>query len=774
MKRLILFTVVITTIALSPLFLTIAGLADGSFACDLAGQIIPFIDETRRMLGSGAPFWSWNTLLGDNFIGAYAYYTVGNPFALACCLFPERFTWAGIILMLYLVNLLNALSARTFFRTLRLDDGKAFVGALMYSLCPFCLANQFYFIFAIGTITLPLFLTLVEKLQSAKRKSFLLLALLSCFTVMANFYCGALNFIITGLYALIGMKYDFLRQRASNTGLVCLAICLGILMAAVLFVPAVASVAGNSRNGIYGFGDNIFGLTVIALKRLALLVTPTFSEGGLNSFSESFCSAHLYVPVTGCSLAALYVVRHPKSPLTWLLAVLMVILLTPLNSIFAFGANNSYIRWGYALDLFIIVASLRLLDEPFALRRRPFVVYTVCAMALVALPFVVDKVYSLPVTDTDIRICVLFVVGIATLWLAVLTSFRLKVLTWCVVGMGTFGYLAFIDSISNLDEAASLDNIYYVSDYMGSKREIGPIVREKDSFERVHLKTIYTNWGLLENLPDIQTFHSAQNKALMDFKKSYTGPASPRFIPSHHLESALSMLSVGWIGLKGDTDLSSTILPAACNRPDFVTADMSFYRNPNFIPMGFTYTEYLPEEEVLPVTDEMLEMITDITAKGHTLSDDLLPDITLRMLSGVVLGADDAAELSDLVTRQTLPAEKLSLDSLAAARKQGAMENFVATTRGFTATAPAASEDRLVFFSIPADPGWSVTIDGTPAKIYRANLGMMALRVPAGRHLIEGKYFTPGLKTGIVISILGWLIFFVVSFVYRRKPKKNF
>ena len=40
---------------------------------DYMTQQIPFIKEGRRMILSGTPFWSWNTFLGANYIGTYAF-----------------------------------------------------------------------------------------------------------------------------------------------------------------------------------------------------------------------------------------------------------------------------------------------------------------------------------------------------------------------------------------------------------------------------------------------------------------------------------------------------------------------------------------------------------------------------------------------------------------------------------------------------------------------------------------------------------------------------
>ncbi len=66
-----------------------------------------------------------------------------------------------------------------------------------------------------------------------------------------------------------------------------------------------------------------------------------------------------------------------------------------------------------------------------------------------------------------------------------------------------------------------------------------------------------------------------------------------------------------------------------------------------------------------------------------------------------------------------------------------AVENFTATRTGFTAETDYDT-DRLVFFSVPYDDGFTAAINGEPAKIEKVDNGLMALRVPGGadrRHL---------------------------------------
>jgi uncharacterized membrane protein YfhO len=53
--------------------------------------------------------------------------------------------------------------------------------------------------------------------------------------------------------------------------------------------------------------------------------------------------------------------------------------------------------------------------------------------------------------------------------------------------------------------------------------------------------------------------------------------------------------------------------------------------------------------------------------------------------------------------------------------------------------------------------GWSVTVDGRPARELQADVVMRGVVVPAGEHEIVWSYRVPGLRAGLLLSALGLL-----------------
>tara|TARA_B110000438_G_scaffold64034_1_gene64586 strand:- start:243 stop:3293 length:3051 start_codon:yes stop_codon:yes gene_type:complete len=66
-------------------------------------------------------------------------------------------------------------------------------------------------------------------------------------------------------------------------------------------------------------------------------------------------------------------------------------------------------------------------------------------------------------------------------------------------------------------------------------------------------------------------------------------------------------------------------------------------------------------------------------------------------------------------------------------------------------------------------PGWSATIDGNPAKIFKANGLVRSVFVPSGEHFVEFEYVPNSLTFGLIISVITLMILLVVYLL--KKPK---
>jgi len=82
------------------------------------------------------------------------------------------------------------------------------------------------------------------------------------------------------------------------------------------------------------------------------------------------------------------------------------------------------------------------------------------------------------------------------------------------------------------------------------------------------------------------------------------------------------------------------------------------------------------------------------------------------------------------------------------------------------------SKDKILCMSIPYSKGWSATVDGQKAEILRGNYMFMAVPLTEGHHEVEFEYCSPGLKTGLLVSIVSVLVF-ISMLLYDRKNNRN-
>ena len=62
-----------------------------------------------------------------------------------------------------------------------------------------------------------------------------------------------------------------------------------------------------------------------------------------------------------------------------------------------------------------------------------------------------------------------------------------------------------------------------------------------------------------------------------------------------------------------------------------------------------------------------------------------------------------------------------------------------------------------LMLTIPAEDGWTATVDGKPAQIQSVN-GLICIDAGTGEHTVSLSYRTPGLRTGAIVSAVGIVI----------------
>ena len=253
MKKHILLLTITVIVGAVPLFWLYG---DYIFVSDFAGQQIPFIMETKRMLSSGTPFWSWNTYLGNNFIGSFSFYTLTSPFVWINCLFPNEWIVKSLFLTLILKYICAFLASYVYFRKMQIGKETSCIGGLLYALSSYTITNLYYYHFFEPLIVFPLLLWSIERYLKNDRYSSSTLALLSFLTAFINFYFSICSFIAAAIYTMFRLfsKDTSITFKRATWGV--LLVLLGILLDGPILFPSLIKVMGSSRTDNLSFGES--------------------------------------------------------------------------------------------------------------------------------------------------------------------------------------------------------------------------------------------------------------------------------------------------------------------------------------------------------------------------------------------------------------------------------------------------------------------------------------------------------------------------------------
>lgn len=183
---------------------------------------------------------------------------------------------------------------------------------------------------------------------------------------------------------------------------------------------------------------------------------------------------------------------------------------------------------------------------------------------------------------------------------------------------------------------------------------------------------------------------------------------------------------------------------------------VKIWKNSMFLPLGFAYDTKCSEKhwEALPkdnqsIRQQMALLKTLVLAQEDlgafaALQDNPLTDLNPQAYGPNELGQDVANR-----SRQVVRWSKLGQKHL-----QGEI---------------ALEQPAALFLSIPFDPNWQLLVNGEAQPIYRAQLGFMALPLPAGQHQIELQFSPPYWQPALLGSLLGFLIFGGLLFWQRKR-----
>lgn len=180
--------------------------------------------------------------------------------------------------------------------------------------------------------------------------------------------------------------------------------------------------------------------------------------------------------------------------------------------------------------------------------------------------------------------------------------------------------------------------------------------------------------------------------------------------------------------------------------------DISIYRNNFNLPLGMTFDSFITSKE--------------FSKLGNSLKD-------LALLSFVVV--DNPNEVKNLINQNTIndlskiTSEK-DVSNLIESRRKDAWRIISYKQDNITGEINV-DQNKILVLTIPHDKGWTAYVNGHKAKVLKVDNGMIGIKLLPGEHVIELKYFPPGMSTGVIVTIVTILLL-IINIIFRKKILK--
>ena len=687
-------------------------------------QQIPFGEIMNHSIKEGSFLWSWYNELGSNFIGTFSFYNLFSPFSMISYIFPARwYPYLSGWLMILKFGIAG-LSSYLFLSRYVKNKNYAVIGSLLYAFSGYQL-NSIIFHFYDSICIFPFLLYSLDNLMYDNKKCRLpfLVALMS----FTNWFMFIGQCVFVAIYVIIKLlfkEYQFTIKKVLYLGFEYI---LGIMVSCVVLIPSFLYTIDNPRiSDSWSLLSMFFyGHLTRYIEIFRSLFFPSEIMHVRAFLTESnFDSVEFYLPFIGMILIISYIIKKFKSWDSILMLVLIIFMFIPIfnSSFFAFKTNY-YARWFYMATLIGSLISIKSLEEKICVNKGiiiSFISLILMIVLYIALTivypdrnFIFDKLYL-------VFILVFTIINlVANYYIFKIKNIKLRN---NILFIGILLYISFwgIFTIYKYrDEGFKFD--YGFDNYFNVYKYI-----DFDDLSRTNSSNScgYNLGYLLYNL-NIKTFNSNMNGSNFEF---YQGIDYSRGVNTTIESPYLNdFLSVKYI-ISCYDDLSSLGYKKVQENGIYAK-----YENPDFIEMGLVLNNYISIEKFDKLETEY---------KYKTL------------LNKIILTNEQIEKYKYLYN------DKVNIIS----------NNFQYINNGFDSDI-IIDDETLILYSVPYDSGWTATNNGKFVKIEKVDNGLMAIKGVKGENNIKFRYFTPGLKVGIILSFISVLIY--IGLLFFRIVKKS-
>ena len=334
------------------------------------------------------PEYSFSLGMGSDVLRTLHYYVIGDPLNLLAVIVPSAKIYqlysALIIMRMYLAGVCFSVFAIGHGHK---NTPALLAGSMVYTFCGFALfAGVRHPFFLNPMIYLPLILLGVHIYLEKKRPYLYIISV--AVAALSNFYFLYMIAIVTAVYivlTLIETCRDNAKKFVSSLIALILFSALSAAMAAVILIPVVSSVLGDSRvNG-------------------GSLIRKMYSVSYYKGFAAQFVGygtmgVWTFMAFGLLALAVVFLMYRRKGniKLKILFAVCVISMLWPYAGHVMNGFSYSVNRWCFAFSLLCAYILVKMWPDLFSLTRREKIILTVFLTLYTCLAFLIKPADSVP------------------------------------------------------------------------------------------------------------------------------------------------------------------------------------------------------------------------------------------------------------------------------------------------------------------------------------------------------------------------------------------
>lgn len=747
----------------------------GDIGSDTKSQYVMWYSSIADKIRLGTfSFWDFKNGFGANISMEGIY----DPFQLLICIFGAIFGSSFIPYILIYINILKIVLAGLlmyyFLSFFELSQKSKFILSYMYAFNGFMIVWGQHYAFATIVVYLPFLFASVERLLY--NKSLWIFVSLSTFIIgIYSLYICYISLITVGIYyviRLLQIEKPF-TERFKIFIKETLSIILGLGLACFSLLPVayvMLNVSPRFANDASLWSRLMSSLNIFPKEYYKMFFYRMFSsnlqgtinyKGFMNYYEAlNFCSSNLLIFLL---LQYIFFIFKKSVPLKEKVIKFIIILLLAFAFLFPTAGliYNGFCycmhRWTFAIIPILIVLSAKALDEIIISRRLNIIGVILYFMLML---IVYGKAYkNLSVFEGKIlklNIVILFLTGcIIVLEMHIFIKGKFSSKTLCIfllsmvcINLVSDCYVSVNYRITEKKNGTYISNVY--------NRDIESAVyylkRNDATFFRMEKTFISGPYNMMDPLAQnyygVNAYNSVINKNILKFnEKIWKNIQIGHFSYQCFNNAKQDHLKASLVDIKYIlTNDKNEQLNGFTKYRDF--GNITIFKNNYDVALGRLYTKSITEHQF----EETEFNLDNLLAETVILENE--SDFTISQL-----------DLENYKSKQ------ISEEGLNNFKNQELADFKVTRNDGHLVGKVNASQNGILFLSVPYEKGWKIYVDGNKVEKMRANYGFTGINISSGQHNIKLDFTPPWLKEGIIVSTFSLLIL-VILVVYQKRKKE--